>query len=292
MNIMYDAVNAENIPATASAVAGYVDGPYQWHPEDWDRFPSALHVGICITPAHDLGEVLDVEPGDSTPQHAVNWAQMRRKHGISPAVYCSKAAWAFVRQAFNEAKEAQPSYWVAEWNGVPSLESGESAHQYKSMPGYDLSVISDNWIKELSAPTMAAPTAQNNRAPAKTVSLSYVVKAGDTLSQIAERYKVTLQSIVAANGIKDANRIYVGQIIRIYGSTAGPSTAPDKPIQQYTLMQGSRIFYSGHVYADSYGNGQGAEVSGNFVVDRYIQGRKFGAHIPQGWVPVGPIHLL
>jgi nucleoid-associated protein YgaU len=45
-------------------------------------------------------------------------------------------------------------------------------------------------------------------APTRVV---YVVKAGDTLSQIAKQYGVTLQALVEANDIRDPSLIRVGQ---------------------------------------------------------------------------------
>lgn len=43
----------------------------------------------------------------------------------------------------------------------------------------------------------------------------YVVKSGDTLSKIAKTYNTTVAKLVSLNGIKDANKIYVGQRLRI-----------------------------------------------------------------------------
>lgn len=44
----------------------------------------------------------------------------------------------------------------------------------------------------------------------------YTVKKGDTLSSIARRYNTTYQKIAKDNGIKDPNRIYAGQVLKIY----------------------------------------------------------------------------
>ena len=44
----------------------------------------------------------------------------------------------------------------------------------------------------------------------------YTVKAGDTLSSIAKRYNTTYQRIAKDNGIKNPNKIYVGQKLKIY----------------------------------------------------------------------------
>ena len=43
----------------------------------------------------------------------------------------------------------------------------------------------------------------------------HVVKKGETLSGIAKQYKTTVAKLVKANGIKDKNKIYVGDKIKI-----------------------------------------------------------------------------
>lgn len=47
--------------------------------------------------------------------------------------------------------------------------------------------------------------------------IEYVVQSGDVLSKIATRYNVSSSELVENNGIKDANKIYPGQKIVIYG---------------------------------------------------------------------------
>lgn len=49
----------------------------------------------------------------------------------------------------------------------------------------------------------------------KDESVYYTVKKGDTLSGIAKKYGTTWQALKKLNGIKDANKIYVGQKIKI-----------------------------------------------------------------------------
>lgn len=43
----------------------------------------------------------------------------------------------------------------------------------------------------------------------------HTVKSGETLSSIAKKYGTTVEKLVSANGIKNPNRIYVGQKIKI-----------------------------------------------------------------------------
>ena len=46
--------------------------------------------------------------------------------------------------------------------------------------------------------------------------ITYTVKAGDTLSGIASKYGTTYQKIASDNGIANPNKIYTGQVIKIY----------------------------------------------------------------------------
>jgi len=67
----------------------------------------------------------------------------------------------------------------------------------------------------------------------KPVTVVYVVQRGDTLSGIAQRYKTTVAAIVKANGIKNANLIYVGQRLAIPGATT--AAAPPKVAAKTTV---------------------------------------------------------
>ena len=44
---------------------------------------------------------------------------------------------------------------------------------------------------------------------------SYIVKRGDTLTQIARRYGTTVNRLAQINNIKNVNKIYVGQVLLI-----------------------------------------------------------------------------
>lgn len=45
--------------------------------------------------------------------------------------------------------------------------------------------------------------------------ISYKVKKGDTLSSIAKKYNTTVDELAKTNNIKNVNKIYVGQVLRI-----------------------------------------------------------------------------
>lgn len=56
-------------------------------------------------------------------------------------------------------------------------------------------------------------------------TVTYTVKSGDTLSEIAEKYNTTAEKLAAKNNIKDIHLIYVDQVLVIEGtaSTAAPA---------------------------------------------------------------------
>ena len=49
----------------------------------------------------------------------------------------------------------------------------------------------------------------------KSTGLTYTVKKGDTLSGIARKYKTTVSHLGTINHIRDYNKIYVGQVLKI-----------------------------------------------------------------------------
>ena len=58
--------------------------------------------------------------------------------------------------------------------------------------------------------------------------MTYTVKSGDTLSSIARKYGTTVEALVASNGIKNKNLIYVGQVLQI--PTKDTQTPASKPV--------------------------------------------------------------
>lgn len=142
---MYDAVTVASVPAGATLVAGYGDGYYQNTAAFRARFPHATVVEIAVFARDDLGTVLDVENGDATPAQAPGWVQARRAAGVDPTVYCNSSTWPAVRAAFQSAGVGEPHYWVARYDGDPTIPVGAIAKQYQDPGPYDLSSVADYW---------------------------------------------------------------------------------------------------------------------------------------------------
>lgn len=112
--IMYDSTDAVDIPASALAVAGYVDGLYAWSQADWDRFTSAQTKLTITVLGANVADVCDCETGDLTPDQAAAWIQ----NYPGNIVYCSVSALPAVQAAMGNL---QYSVWTAHWTGQAHL---------------------------------------------------------------------------------------------------------------------------------------------------------------------------
>ena len=71
--------------------------------------------------------------------------------------------------------------------------------------GHDLLVL----------PSSRGTSAKAASQPARTSAATHTVRSGDTLYSIARRYRVSLDALCAANGIKDKRSIRLGQKLTI-----------------------------------------------------------------------------
>lgn len=74
---------------------------------------------------------------------------------------------------------------------------------------------------------------------------NYTVKSGDTLSAIASRYGMTVNALVTLNGIRNANLIYPGQVLRVadsgQGSTVSQKATTTTTTGSYTVRYGDTL---------------------------------------------------
>lgn len=78
--------------------------------------------------------------------------------------------------------------------------------QYINIPNKNLISVGE---------VLAIPEGTVNSSKPSQPNISYVVKSGDSLSVIAQKYGTTVQALQNKNGIKNPNLIYVGQILTI-----------------------------------------------------------------------------
>ncbi len=93
------------------------------------------------------------------------------------------------------------------------------------------------WVGQqlrLSARVSPGVVPSEQQPSAQLAGSAYVVRPGDTLSQIAANYGTTTQALLAANGLPNANFVWVGQRLRIAGAGA-----PTQQIQAGVSEMGS-----------------------------------------------------
>ena len=104
-----------------------------------------------------------------------------------------------------------------------------------------------NWYNTLSglrvAPVKPADRAISHTSPHNGTVQTYTVQSGDTLSGIAARFGVTVSQLCQWNDIVNPNAIYVGQVLKIYGSTNGTGNRPtaDATAIHYTVQSGDTL---------------------------------------------------
>ena len=86
-----------------------------------------------------------------------------------------------------------------------------------------------------AAPVPAAPpefvAAQTPPAAAEPAATDvYVVRSGDVLSEIAQRYSLSEAQLMAVNGIKDRNFLFEGQKLKVSAATLASLPAPAEPV--------------------------------------------------------------
>lgn len=73
-----------------------------------------------------------------------------------------------------------------------------------------------------------------------SASTTHTVKEGQNLTVIAKKYGTTVDALVKANGISNPNLIYVGQVLRIPGSS-GASAPKPAASKVYTVKSGDNL---------------------------------------------------
>jgi lysozyme len=148
------------------------------------------------------------------------------KAGYTAMLYSGKS---FLENHLEENRLKKYPFWIARYNS----ELGRSADVWQFTSTGKVNGIQGNvdmnWAyKDFTVPTKPAVTQP------KAETFVYTVKAGDTLSEIAVRYNTTVQALQQLNGIKNPNKIYVGQKIKIKGA------ASNNPVY-YTVKPGDTL---------------------------------------------------
>jgi hypothetical protein len=224
MVLMYDSVTASAIPANAAVAACYIDGAYANEGAVRAQCPHAVIVRIAVFPSTHDGHVIDCEQGDATPQQAFDWVVSRRAAdpphmNLNPIVYCNASTWPAVRAVFAANPLVPPPlYWIAQYDGVPTIPAGAVAKQYADPPNsggnYDVSNVSQAFIDAVTGGTVTTPSQPQADDDTSTllnwwINTPHVPgKPGRQVKDVlgdGERILDKLDAVLAAVGAADAD---------------------------------------------------------------------------------------
>ena len=223
---------------------------------------------------HEAILVLDWESGDNAAWGDSSWVARFCAHivaltGINPMIYVQRSA------ANQCVGLGDYGIWLAEypdyaprgWDAYyPPNYSGDYAmHQFTSsgaISGWngplDLSLFfgdTNAWLAYAGATGQSVPTPQvqpqvqtYEQPSVQPSDTTYIVQAGDTLSEIATRYGTTYQHLAAINGISNPDIIHVGDRIVING-VVSPQSSDD---EYYTIQPGDTLSGIAERYGTSY----------------------------------------
>lgn len=157
--VLWDSVTPANAMGTA-LFAGYADGPRKWPDDDL----ALCFLTISINSVFLDADVLDVETGDATPAHAVNWVKGKRARGdVFIGLYCNWSTLPDVVAAFGSAGVSLEGvmFWIARYNGDPAIPTFPGviifAHQWQNTLTKDVSSVID-FIPGLDVVHVTSPT--------------------------------------------------------------------------------------------------------------------------------------
>lgn len=129
-----------------------------------------------------------------------------------------------------------------------TVKSGDTLYEIAMRYGTTVQEIAQ--INNISNPNLIFPGQQlrilsNSTVPSQetraTGSITYTVQRGNTLSQIARAYNVTVEHIVELNNIQNPNLIYPGQKLRITDSNVTNLNPVQNSSFIYTVRRGDTL---------------------------------------------------
>lgn len=199
---------------------------------DWDdngvgdNKGGADHIGIVVSVSGSTIKVIEGNMSDAVGYRnlAVNGRYIR---GFVTPKYSSKATTADPKPStkpsqatsykvgdlvqftgclhYNSSYANATAYGCKAGVAKVTVVNAGAAHPYhlQAVAGKGSTVY--GWVNAADIAGMASGTAQK----------TYTVVKGDTLSKIAKQFGTTVNTLVALNGIKNKNLIYVGQVIKL-----------------------------------------------------------------------------
>ncbi|MGE7903467.1 GH25 family lysozyme [Peribacillus sp. NPDC094092] len=132
--------------------------------------------------------------------------------GYTAMLYTGKY---FLENTLDESRLTNYALWIARYNSTLGRSADIWQHSDSGkIRGIGTKVDLNIAYRDFTN-TIKTFRTQNTRALKTGSTTTYTVTKGDTLSFIAKKHNTTVKSLVSLNGIKDPDKIYIGQKIRL-----------------------------------------------------------------------------
>jgi LysM repeat protein len=173
---------------------------------------------------------------------------MGKQRSITPVLYCLIALGLLLLLALPTASAAAQS-----GDTVHVVAAGETLRTIAAQYGVtvDAIIAANNIVnpdhifsgQRLTIPGIGGPTPSGGSA-------THIVQAGENLYRIGLRYGLTVDQMLAANGLSNPDQVYAGQILTISGrngsaapsTSAAPAPAASTTGTTHTVQAGETLF--------------------------------------------------
>ncbi len=214
--------------------------------------PNLIFVGQVLViprPSAAGGQIYTVRAGDTLSaiarRYGVSVSDLAAANGLSNP----DAIFAGQRITIPVLGGSAPQ--VSREDMVYTLQRGDSLYRLSliyGVPVDDLLAANDlaspNAVYpglQIRIPATGGAAVADASPPHATASRIYVVRPGDTLSRIAVQFGVTVDGLVAANGITRPDRIYAGQAIVVPEAGAPARPAPARTATSHLVRPGETL---------------------------------------------------
>lgn len=206
-------------------------------------------ISVVSGKTHDCRLAMDFEQFEGLDAAEINnisksfLEELQRLSGKTPVIYTNT----YTAQNILDASLNSYPLWIAEYGVSEPGNNGKwdvwSGWQYSStgrVGGIATDVDRDYFTKDIYVEdTSAIPNPGRPVAPTPD-EVTIVVKKGDTLWEIAQKYHTTVTSIARLNGISNVNLIFPGQKLRVLVGTTGNETEAE--VIRYTVKPGDTLW--------------------------------------------------
>ncbi|MGE7588571.1 GH25 family lysozyme [Peribacillus sp. NPDC101480] len=143
---------------------------------------------------------------------AIAFLEAIEEAGYTAMLYTGKY---FLENTLDESRFTKYALWIARYNSTLGRSTDIWQHSDSGKVSGISTKVDLNIAYRDFTNTINTFRTHNSRALKTETTTTYTVTKGDTLSFIAKKYKTTVKSLVSLNGIKDPDKINIGQKLRL-----------------------------------------------------------------------------